>query len=651
MAANADQSNGYHRIPTELQEVAHWLCWKHAVTDDGKPTKIPVRAANGTNASVINPLDWCSFSEAVARVGQPGFDGIGFVFTANDPYCGIDLDWTDYPALLARQEAISQKLVSYSERSQSGTGLHIIVKAQLPGKGRKRDKIEVYDDKRFFIFTGDVHNDALIADYQAEAVDIWESLGKTTSSVINNSQPPTSPHPTLSDDAVYENACVASSDGKFMRLWHGDWLTDFGPNSNARDKSQSAADQALVNIISAKSRDRDQIKRMFRDSELGKRKKAERDDYVDEMVDKSFDNVRQATQSNAVKSSSSSQAEISLWDGEYVAPKPISWLWRWYIARGKLHLLAGMAGTGKSTIAFSLAAILSSGSKLPDGTAVPPCVVLIWSSEDDIEDTIAPRLIAMHANMKMIKFIKSADGRPWNPATDIAALDRACAKVSNIGLIIVDPITSAVLGDSHKAAEVRNGLQPLVDLGMRHGIAIFGITHFSKGTSGREPLERVIGSQAFGAFARIVYIAAKREKDAKDGTRMFVRIKSNIGPDGDGFSYDMSFPTLKHPIDSNLDIVTAIIDWKRDLQGSARELLNDAERVETEDDSPSTKSKAVVVLQELLKDGDQPSREIDTEMRRRDISNYAVRQAKKKLGVQSAKSGLGEWWHRLPPHS
>ena len=138
---------------------------------------------------------------------------------------------------------------------------------------------------------------------------------------------------------------------------------------------------------------------------------------------------------------------VTLIDGASITPEAVQWLWEGFLARGKLHVLAGAPGTH-----------CESGN------------VLIWSAEDDIADTLVPRLIAMGADMGRIQFVgdrSTMDGRaPFDPSRDMPMLMRAIAVTGEIKLLIVDPIVSAVAGDSHKNAEVRRGLQPLVDAGM-----------------------------------------------------------------------------------------------------------------------------------------------------------------------------------------
>jgi putative DNA primase/helicase len=230
---------------------------------------------------------------------------------------------------------------------------------------------------------------------------------------------------------------------------------------------------------------------------------------------------------------------VALLHAAGVVPEEIAWLWPGWLAKGKMHILGGAPGTGKTTIALKLAAIVSTGSRWPDGHRAPAGNVVIWSGEDDTADTLNPRLIASGADTTRIWFVGDTNDhgerRAFDPSRDTAALRHAITEAGGAALLVIDPIVSAIAGDSHKNAEVRRGLQPLADLASDLGCALLGITHFSKGTSGREPTERITGSLAFGALARVVMVAAKSADD--EGKRLFCRAKSNIGPDDGGFEY------------------------------------------------------------------------------------------------------------------
>jgi putative DNA primase/helicase len=328
---------------------------------------------------------------------------------------------------------------------------------------------------------------------------------------------------------------------------------------------------------------------------------------------------------------------------------PVSWLWKGWLASGKLHILAGSPGTGKTTIALTLAAILTTGGKWQDGTQAPLAEAAIWSGEDDPADTLAPRLIAAGADMSRVHFIRSVntngDRRPFDPGQDLPHLASYLHKNRAIKLLIVDPVVSAVTGDSHKNTEVRRNLQPLVDLGAGCGCAVLGISHFSKGTAKRDPLERVVGSIAFGALARIVLVAAKKADDA-EGNRLFARCKSNIGPDDGGWLYRFETGELE----GHQGVITSRILWGSALEGDARELLEAAEDV-SEGAGENALEDAKQFLADLLADGPAPSRQIKRESEDAGFAWATIRRAQKNLGVEVFRDGglgsKGTWKWRF----
>lgn len=234
---------------------------------------------------------------------------------------------------------------------------------------------------------------------------------------------------------------------------------------------------------------------------------------------------------------------VQLVRGDVLKPEPVRWLWDGWLALGKLAILAGAPGTGKTTIALSIAAAVSSGGLLPDGTRCPVGDVLIWSGEDDPADTLTPRLHAAGADLTRVHFVvdvlEKGQHRPFDPASDTPDLLAAARNLPNLRCIILDPVVSAVAGDSHKNTEVRRGLQPLVDFANATGAALVGITHFSKGGQGQDPAQRVTGSIAFTAVARVVLVVAKVHDAEGSERRILARSKSNIGPDEGGFCYTL----------------------------------------------------------------------------------------------------------------
>lgn len=333
-----------------------------------------------------------------------------------------------------------------------------------------------------------------------------------------------------------------------------------------------------------------------------------------------------------------------------INPAPIRWVWPGYLARGKFHVLAGAPGTGKTTIAMALAGCVTSGSAFPSGWRAGTGNVLIWTGEDDPGDTLVPRLIAAGADRSRVRFVgyTAIDGerRPFDPARDVDLLTQAAADVGDVALIVVDPIVSAVSGDSHKNAEVRRGLAPLVDLAARMDAALLGITHYSKGTGGREPLERVTGSIAFGALARVVLGTVRMEaKEGEPQKMMMARAKSNIGPDGGGFTY--AFEQIELP--GYPGVSASRIVWGAAVEGTARELLQEAEY--EQDRQAPARDEAEDFLRDLLETGPMRTDAIKVEAKEAGITWSTIRRAKEAIGAKATRRGYGEdggWFWMLP---
>ena len=338
-------------------------------------------------------------------------------------------------------------------------------------------------------------------------------------------------------------------------------------------------------------------------------------------------------------------SRVELIRGCDVIPEPVQWIWPGWLAAGKMHVLGGAPGTGKTSISMALAATVTTGGRWPDGTRSIAGNVVIWSGEDDHADTLAPRLALSGADLTRVYFItdirEGSDRRSFDPARDMEPLRRKLVAIGGVRLLIVDPIVSAVTGDSHKNAEVRRGLQPLVDLSASMRCALLGITHFSKGTGGRDPVERLTGSLAFGALARVVLVAAKHQEEGDDGrtVRLFVRAKSNIGPDHGGFEYDLHQGELKaHP-----GIFNSYVLWGDALEGEARELLATADAT-GDDGEGGSLNDAKEFLSGLLANGPLPTKIIKGDADGAGYSWATIRRAKKALGLETSKAGMKGGW-------
>jgi putative DNA primase/helicase len=343
-------------------------------------------------------------------------------------------------------------------------------------------------------------------------------------------------------------------------------------------------------------------------------------------------------------------SEVTMLRGCDIKPEAINWLWPGYLASGKFHILGGAPSTGKTTIGMSFAATVTTGGNWPDGSYSQQGNVVIWTGEDDPGDTLAPRLIMSGADMSRIYFVgdvvDSTGKRSFDPSRDMKPLANKMADIGSVRLLIVDPIVSAIAGDSHKNAEVRRGLQPLVDLAMSMRCALVGITHFSKGTGGRDPVERITGSLAFGALARVVLVAARHQEEDEGGNtkRVMLRAKSNIGADDGGFEYDIEQGELNdHP-----GVIASAVRWGAQVEGGARELLATADSTGN-DGEGGTLGDAERFLSDLLADGALPTKTIKIDADGAGYSWATIRRAQKALGVDAVKSGMkGGWEWSLP---
>lgn len=337
------------------------------------------------------------------------------------------------------------------------------------------------------------------------------------------------------------------------------------------------------------------------------------------------------------------QTTVVLKCGADLTPEPVQWLWPDWLALGKFHLLAGAPGQGKTTIAMGMAATVTIGGRWPDGARCEAGNVLIWSGEDDYTDTLLPRLIAAGADRSRVFFVdgtRTGDAvRPFDPSTDTRTLKEAIQQIGSVRLIVIDPVSTAVAGDSHKNTEVRRGLQPLVDLATSINAALLGITHLSKGGQGSDPAQRVIGSIAFTAVARVVLVAARVKSEDGADKRILARSKSNIGPDNGGFEYHLAQVEALPGIDASR------IEWGQAVEGSARDLLTDP----AEGDDGTDHADAVSLLKaELTADCWTAAKHATKSLKDAGFSQKQVWSASKKIKVVRKKGGMdGGWYWRL----
>ena len=240
-------------IPRGLHTLPQWVLWRFEERD-GKRTKVPHQAVDPkARAESTNPKTWATFEQAREAFEAGEGDGIGFVFSETDPYCGVDIDGCIDPETgeVTEQAAeIVRRLHSYTEISPSGTGLHIIVRASLEGlKGRRKGKLEMYDRGRYFTMTGHVYGALRGCDGRQNELDAVHKLFIARSEPPKPQPPESAPVAPVSididDTALLERMFASKNGPDIKRLWDG----DTSAHASDGNDGESEADLALASHL------------------------------------------------------------------------------------------------------------------------------------------------------------------------------------------------------------------------------------------------------------------------------------------------------------------------------------------------------------------------------------------------------------------
>jgi hypothetical protein len=576
-------------IPVELRERPQWVTWKAEVRD-GKPTKVPYRADGAGRASSTDPATWATFTAARVAADWLGMDGVGYVFAADDPYTGVDLD-AALPA--ADRAAIIAALNSYSETSVSGAGAHVIVRAAL-ATGRHPAGLGVFDRGRYFVVTG-AHIPGTPATVEERQAKLEEVLARYLPA------PPTeSPRPVEPDDReLLDRALAARNGADLERLYHGD---------TSGYASASEADLALCRIAAFwTGRDPARIDAWLRSSRLYRRK-WERTDYRERTIAAAIASTTDVYTPQRPPSASppapaagnrrpgpepapAAPAErpwrsVTWATFRDEAPPAHSWLVDGLLPAGMLCFVAGPPKRGKTWLGIGLALALALGATFADHRTPEPRHVL-YAALEGSRTGLRTRIGALargHGadpdgqDLERLHLLYRP--RPFDLA-ELASADWLLQEAddTDAALIIVDVLRAAARFQENAAedfARIRDHLEPLLAAGRTVAL----LHHFGKlneTQKERSPGERMAGTGAmYGALD--VGLLITRSDDGARRLGVTVEARDFAAPDELQLAIDGA-GSGEHGGFAYTDTATLIVDPdppdEVDLAAEIEELLAD----------------------------------------------------------------------------
>jgi AAA domain len=309
----------------------------------------------------------------------------------------------------------------------------------------------------------------------------------------------------------------------------------------------------------------------------------------------------------------------------------VSWLWPGRIPRGKVTVLDGDPGTGKSTLTLTITAMVTTGSPFPDGTRPERGGVLLLSAEDDVSDTIRPRLEAAGADLDhcwVLDEIHPGDEPPRPPEfpTDLERLEKLIV-IHGAALVVIDPLMAYLSGmvDSHRDQDVRRVMAGFKRVAERTGAAILIVRHMNKDEGGGSALYRGSGSIGIVGAARAGLLVAPDPQDEQ--RRVLAMTKSNLAKMPDALAYRL--------VNDDLYDCAKVL-WDGATNHTAADLL----RPPDPDEAPQ-QAEAAQILREILGQYPLPARKVEQLAGQAGISKTTLHRARKSLGVITRREGYG----------
>jgi AAA domain len=310
----------------------------------------------------------------------------------------------------------------------------------------------------------------------------------------------------------------------------------------------------------------------------------------------------------------------------------VRWLWPAYIPAGKVCVLDGDPGTGKSTLTLTVAAKVTTGSPFPDGARPERADVILLNGEDDIADTIRPRLEAAGADLARCWVLPDVQPDPDKPPrppelpADLDALE-GMVKDKQAALVVIDPLMAFLAGqiDSHRDQDVRRVLASLAYMAARTGAAVVIVRHMNKGTG--SALYRGSGSIGIVGAARAGLLVAPDPDD--EDRRVLALTKSNLAKMPQALAYRL--------VDDERYGCARVV-W----DGASRHTAGDLVRPRVDEDEAPALAEAVRVLSEILADGPLAAGNVKKQAATAGVAERTLHRARQALGVTTRRQGFGQ---------
>lgn len=488
-----------------LRDLPQWVCWKYEERG-GKTDKVPRNPLTRELASSADPATWATYEEARERFKAGGYEGIGFVFTADDPFCGIDLDKCVQDGEIAPwAQEIVDELDSYTELSPSGTGLHIIVRAELRSGGNRKGQIEMYDRGRFFTITSRKVGRAGVEERQEQVSALHARLFPQRAEPEKPPLVDRGDH-AFTDEEIIRRASEAKNGPLFRQLWAGD-TTGY--------ESASEADQALANILAFwAGPDAARIESLFGRSGLN-REKWKRPDYRRRTIERALSDMHEfftpgRNGKHGVSGSGDpppAQAPLpkaplvlihSARDLMERQMPPVRWVVPGILPEG-VALLAGKPKLGKSWMALGFCISVCAGGRALGTVPVERGSALYLALEDN-ERRLQSRF------RKVLDGAETPPGLDYTtecPRLDAGGLEAIAGWLEaheGARLVVIDTLAKIRPKAAGKNVyqEDYEALEKLLPLAAKYNVAIVVVAHLRKAAAG-DPLDEINASTGLTA--------------------------------------------------------------------------------------------------------------------------------------------------------